>query len=220
MKFVTTYYLVVIVFLTFSCNALIIFRNPKHVVQETKLLLLTNSMRTKPQKFLNKKIIPYLISNNYDTIQNKYARTVIDDMRKTKKLKPLHMSMYATVWAWLFAKEMGRTSGIGHYCRRYGSLVDRYRLLYNLGFTIGENCDYPNREPLAMDILMDLMIDEGVAGYGHRKNLLTPEFRRVGIAICSHKRYQYNCVMDFWGWELKNKKKRVLNSKNKRPKSR
>jgi len=64
---------------------------------------------------------------------------------------------------------------------------------------IAENCDYGSTEPL--EIVMSLLIDDGIASLGHRKNILHPGLNYVGIAIEKHKTYGVNCVMDFSGSE-------------------
>ncbi|MCZ6692800.1 MAG: CAP domain-containing protein, partial [Bacteroidetes bacterium] len=63
--------------------------------------------------------------------------------------------------------------------------------------TIGENCAYGLYSPL--DIVMGLLIDEGVSDLGHRKNILNPDYKVIGVAIRPHKSYGTNCVQDFAG---------------------
>lgn len=48
-----------------------------------------------------------------------------------------------------------------------------------------------------MDIVLQLLIDEGVPNLGHRKICLRADFHTIGIAIRPHKIYQYNSVLDF-----------------------
>ena len=49
----------------------------------------------------------------------------------------------------------------------------------------------------AVEIVITLLIDEGVKGEGHRINILNEEFNSVGVAIYPHKTYKTNCVIDF-----------------------
>jgi uncharacterized protein YkwD len=62
---------------------------------------------------------------------------------------------------------------------------------------MAENCDYGNNK--AFDIVMSLLIDEDVPSLGHRENILDPEYKYVGTSIQPHKRYDWNCVIDFGG---------------------
>jgi uncharacterized protein YkwD len=51
----------------------------------------------------------------------------------------------------------------------------------------------------ARDVIVDLVIDEGVKDRGHRKILLDPELRYAGAACGPHKVYRTMCVIDFAG---------------------
>jgi uncharacterized protein YkwD len=57
----------------------------------------------------------------------------------------------------------------------------------------GENISYG---ATGLQIVIDLIVDDGVGSRGHRKNILNPAFRQVGIAIGPHRRYGTMCVMD------------------------
>ena len=46
---------------------------------------------------------------------------------------------------------------------------------------------------------MQLLVDDKVPNFGHRKNILNPAFKKVGVSIRPHKVYHYNCVMEFGG---------------------
>ncbi len=61
----------------------------------------------------------------------------------------------------------------------------------------GENISYGYDDPRS--IVTALLVDDGVASRGHRRNLLSDRFRVVGIAIGSHRVYRQMCVMDFAG---------------------
>jgi hypothetical protein len=60
---------------------------------------------------------------------------------------------------------------------------------------IGEDISYGRSE--AREIVFDLIVDDGVADRGHRKSLLDPRWRYVGIACGFHARYGTMCVLDF-----------------------
>ena len=62
-------------------------------------------------------------------------------------------------------------------------------------YHVGENCSYGYDQ--AIDIVLTLMIDEGIKDVGHRKNILSEDFNSVGVAIRPHKNYRINCVIDF-----------------------
>jgi len=60
---------------------------------------------------------------------------------------------------------------------------------------VGENIYYG--EFTAEEIVLQLLIDEGIEDLGHRKNILNPRFNSIGVSIKPHKSYVYNCVMSF-----------------------
>ncbi len=58
-----------------------------------------------------------------------------------------------------------------------------------------ENIAYGQRD--ARDIVVALIVDDGVRDRGHRQNIFGREFRLAGIACGPHAAYGRMCVMDF-----------------------
>jgi uncharacterized protein YkwD len=160
---------------------------------ESELLALINEVRTTPKKFLTSKALPYIIENDEDTVGNKYVSSLLKDLRKQNSIAPLESDLYLHDQAHLFAADMGSTGKTGHISSTLGDFGKRLKKYSNK--EIGENCDYGSSDPL--DILMNLLIDDGIPGVGHRKNLLNSHYRQIGIGIEPHKMYEWNCVMDF-----------------------
>ena len=54
---------------------------------------------------------------------------------------------------------------------------------------------YP--EPSARDIVIQLLIDSGIPGYGHRYNLLDPQWTHVACVSAGLKEGMYQWIQDF-----------------------
>ena len=63
--------------------------------------------------------------------------------------------------------------------------------------TCGENIAFGPDE--AREVVMQLIIDDGVASRGHRVNIYKKDFKVVGISTGAHKKYGRMCTMDFAG---------------------
>lgn len=61
----------------------------------------------------------------------------------------------------------------------------------------GENISYGKAS--ARDVVLALIIDDGLRGRKHRKNIFNPAFHYAGAAVGSHARYRTVCSIDFAG---------------------
>lgn len=59
----------------------------------------------------------------------------------------------------------------------------------------GECCQYGHQD--AKDIVLDLLVDEGVPSLGHRTICLDSNYTKIGVSIQPHKGYGVNAVLDF-----------------------
>jgi uncharacterized protein YkwD len=65
------------------------------------------------------------------------------------------------------------------------------------GLSWGENIAYG--KTTARDIVLALIIDDGLPARKHRKNIFNPNFNFAGAAYGSHARYRSVCSIDFAG---------------------
>ncbi len=83
----------------------------------------------------------------------------------------------------------------GHYGSDGSTLSER---IYRYGWwrgAIAENEAYGYEDPL--NIVVQLLIDDGVEGRGHRRTILDGKFRYVGVAVRPHRWFKNICVQDF-----------------------
>lgn len=161
--------------------------------REEEVVKLLNAVRTNPQGFLKSHVNSYLKEN--ELTKNSYAKSLITDLKKCAAMGELKLSKVLSEVAQMHALDMGKAGTVGHTSSNGTTFSDRLRKKGKAGGMIAENCDYGNEEPL--DIVMALLIDDGIKSLGHRKNILEPTYRWIGIAIEKHKTYRVNCVMDF-----------------------
>ncbi len=164
----------------------------KNVVYMTKgekeVVRILNEARTDPPTFAKK----YLKGNSIAEAKECYMQ-----MLSMKPLHPLLPSEQLTMSAIAHAIDMGRTGKVGHIGTNGSNLKTRVEDQCTWGGMISENCSYGHKNPL--DIVLQLLIDRGVTDRGHRKNIFSKDAKYVGVSIQPHKKYIYNCVMDFAG---------------------
>jgi len=158
--------------------------------KEKQVIFYLNLVRMDPKLFSETYLKKYLDSTKE---QNSYSRSLKKTLDKTASMEPLtpqnDLYMMAKAHAIKLGKE-GKT-GHGNFSERVKKIKDNYS-----GY-LGENCDYG--EHSALEIVMRLLIDDGIKDLGHRENILDSKYHNIGTAIESHKRYKSNCVMDFGG---------------------
>ena len=157
--------------------------------EEKKVILFMNMARHDGLLFTETFLQTYIMDNSVR--KSKYVKSLTRDLKKTSGLQPLQIEEDLTVVAQGHATKSGKTGHTGHkdFKKRFKPLMG------NPYYHVGENCSYGYEQ--AIDIVITLMIDEGIKDVGHRKNILNEDFNSVGVAIRPHKNYRINCVIDF-----------------------
>lgn len=93
--------------------------------------------------------------------------------------------------------EQGNSGATGHNGRESGSMMQRIERHGQWQVEIGEDISYGYEDPRL--VVMQLIVDDGVRGRGHRKNIFNPVFRAAGVACGPHAGYGAMCVIDFAG---------------------
>jgi uncharacterized protein YkwD len=87
--------------------------------------------------------------------------------------------------------------GIGHIARNGSTPQKRMDIYGEWDITSAEDITYGSFE--ARQIVIALLIDDGVPDRGHRKNVLNPDFHFAGVAYGGHPTYHSMCVIDYAG---------------------
>lgn len=118
-------------------------------------------------------------------------------LRKVGAMEPFKSSEGISKAARDHVRDQGPAGTTGHYGSDRSSPFDRMKRYGQFLVTAGENIGYgPSRGDF---VVMGLIIDDGVPGRGHRKNIFNKNFKVVGIACGPHRRYGTMCVIDFAG---------------------
>ncbi len=157
--------------------------------EEQKVVLFMNMARHDGPLFASTFLDAYVGENQVEN--SSYLRSLYKDLKKTSGLVPLQVEGDLTSVSQGHADLSGKTGHVGHK-----NFDKRFAPLRGNPYTAwAENCSYGYKD--AVEIVITLLIDEGVKGVGHRRNILNKEFNSVGVAIYPHKTYKTNCVIDF-----------------------
>ncbi|MCU0376150.1 MAG: hypothetical protein MUF24_12660 [Chitinophagaceae bacterium] len=155
---------------------------------EKEVIFIMNLMRQYPQQFLTLVVKNWPDSSyrNYWK-DNTYYASLLTDLQKMKPAPLLQPDSVLWVSASCHAKTSGLSGYTGHQ-RQTPECKSKERFL-------GECCDYGSSKPL--DIVMSLLIDEGVESLGHRKILMDNKYTGAAASIMPHKKYRIGTVINF-----------------------
>jgi uncharacterized protein YkwD len=112
-------------------------------------------------------------------------------------MPPLSLSAGLSAAARDLVRDQAESGGLGHRGSDGSSPADRVGRYGQWGGALSENVSYnayPNTD--AREVVTQLLVDDGVPGRGHRRNILDPTMRRVGVSCGRHPTFPLVCVMD------------------------
>ncbi len=119
----------------------------------------------------------------------------IEFLRAVKPVRALSTSPGISRAAKDHVLDQGPSGGLGHRGNDASRMSDRVGRYGKWTGKIGENISYGRSD--ARDVVIQLIVDDGIPSRGHRKNLFDPAFRVVGIACGKHAEYRAMCVTTF-----------------------
>jgi uncharacterized protein YkwD len=120
----------------------------------------------------------------------------IEFLQAAQPIEPLTLSPLLSKAAAGLALEQSKNGKTGHNGANGSTMVSRIEAEANWSGSLGENIQY-GMVANGREIVIQLMIDDGVPSRGHRTNMMKPGFRAVGLSVSTHPEYQIVCVMDF-----------------------
>jgi uncharacterized protein YkwD len=124
-------------------------------------------------------------------------------LKNVKPIPPLKLSQGMSQGARDHVEVQGRSGTIGHGSDEGSQPWERISRYGTWKKTVGENIAYGCSRP--RDVVISLIIDDGIPGRGHRQNIFNPNFRAVGVAWGPHTIYGTMCVIIFAGEYLEKK---------------
>ena len=116
--------------------------------------------------------------------------------KRAKPLPEMKLSAGLSRAAREHAKELGKAGTMDHSGKDGSSPFERMRRHGEMDGMAGENIGTAMHNRAEFSVI-DLFVDDGVQGRGHRKNLLMPRYKVVGVGCAPHRAYGTICVMDF-----------------------
>jgi uncharacterized protein YkwD len=127
----------------------------------------------------------------------KAVREAIRALRQTRPMGTLRSSQGLRRAARDHVRDQGPIGALSHRGTDGSTPFDRMSRYGRWQATAGESIAV-GANP-ARDVVLQLLIDDGVPDRGHRKTLLTQEYGAAGAACGAHRGYQQICVIDFAG---------------------
>jgi uncharacterized protein YkwD len=122
----------------------------------------------------------------------------IQFLRAARPLPPLQIYKGMSLAAKDQAKDLGTSGNTGHRGSDGSTPNVRVSRYGDWASSIGENIVY-QAMVTARESVMGLIVDDGITGRGHRKNIFDPTYRAAGISLGERTNLGTLCVITFAG---------------------
>jgi uncharacterized protein YkwD len=160
---------------------------------EQDFMYWTNYSRLYPVNFRDSALIPFL--NDQPSTRGKYAQSLMKELGHLEALPFLAPTANLSLAAGEHVKDLVKHNGrISHSSSDGSSFSVRMRKA-GVNTCAAENISLGEESTLVALLL--LYLDIGLPDMGHRKNLLNPNFRQIGVGVRQLSGNQYIMVQDF-----------------------
>jgi uncharacterized protein YkwD len=173
---------------------------------EKDIVLEMNKVRSDPAKYAELYIRPRLQYYNGNLYQapgqiaiqtnegKKAVEGCVNALSKMRSAEPLLPEKGLFLAARDHAADQGKTGKTGHNGSDKSTPSSR-TARYGKGSYIGENIAYGSNT--GREIVVDLLIDDGVPSRGHRQNIMKRDYNQTGTATGPHPQYGSMCVINY-----------------------
>jgi uncharacterized protein YkwD len=174
---------------------------------EKDIVLEMNKARSNPRKYAESYIQPklrYYNGNNYSepgkiTIVTQEGRKAADNcivaLSKMQSAPLLRPEKGLSLGAKDHTADQGKTGKTGHDGSDRSTPFTRIARYGKSGNTAGENLAYGSTT--GRDIVVDLLIDDGVPSRGHRTNIMNKSFTQTGVSCGPHPQFRTMCAITY-----------------------
>ncbi len=167
-----------------------------------------NLVRTSPQKYISflEQFKKYYdgkvlkLPGEISILTQEGTGAVVEAIRFLRSQQPvpsLRPSRGMSLGAKDHVRDQGASGASGHQGMDGTQPWERVNRYGTWEKTIGENISLGHDK--ARNIVMTLLIDDGVPNRGHRRNIFNPDFRVIGVACGEHRTHRTICVITFAG---------------------
>ena len=175
---------------------------------EQDLLNEINQARAHPQTYATylEQLKPLFKGKDYtavgqETLTTQEGWDAVEDaikfLRAAKPLGPLSTSQGLCLAASSHVKDQSASGATGHAGADKTMIEQRAKSFGNWQGGIGESLTYGNES--ARERILTWLIDDGVATRGHRKRMMSQDYKVAGISCGPHPEYGTMCVLTLAG---------------------
>ena len=158
-----------------------------------EMLYWTNYARRTPEKFWTAVVVPVI--DAFHPLNKPEAKSLRSELYKAGPLPMFSLNQALLSTSQSHADDIGKKKAPLSHTSTNGADFGARMKKANIKYCANENISLSSQSILLSTIL--LYLDIGVAGMGHRKALMDPSLREIGVGSSLYDKDQYFLVQDF-----------------------